>query len=56
MIKSRSEPKRRRNTPLFDGAAGFDGDRKIGPGVIDNSPEARGGEDDVSALQRIAPG
>lgn len=37
-------------------AAGFDGDGQVGPGVFEDFVEAGGGEDDVGARGRMAPG
>jgi hypothetical protein len=40
----------------LNGAASFDGDGEIGPGMLDDFVEARGGENEVGAGGRIAPG
>ena len=40
---------------LLHGAASFDGDGEIGPGMFDDRVETRGRENDVGALRRIAP-
>ena len=38
------------------GAAGFHGDGKVGPGVLKDAVQARGGQDEIGARGRIAPG
>src|SRR5208282_3370667 len=45
-----------RGLQFLDGAAGFDADGEIRPGVFDNFIEAGGGENNFRASGRIAPG
>ena len=37
------------------GAACFDGDGEVGPGMFDDAVQARGGKDEIGAGGRIAP-
>jgi len=37
------------------GATGFDGDGKVGPGVLEDAVQACGGQDEIGARGRIAP-
>jgi hypothetical protein len=40
----------------LNGAASFDGNSEIGPGVLEDAVEARGGKDEIGTRGRIAPG
>jgi hypothetical protein len=46
---------RERGLQLLDGAAGFDADGKVGPGMLDDLVEASGRKNDVGASRRVAP-
>jgi hypothetical protein len=47
---------RKRGLQFMDGASSFDADGKVGPRMLNNFIQARGGKNDVGASGSIAPG